>query len=304
VLRAQGDLEGARTHLERALAILVRVYGAREHPGIAASLHELAGVLRTQGDLGGARTSIERALAILVNVHGTEEHPDVAASLHALGHVLFLQGNLGGARARLERSLAIDTKVHGTQEHSSIATSLAGLAAVLESEGELDEAIATYNRALNIRSRVFGTRDHYMTAETEASLGMLLLKLDRHEEARELLSHAYEVFCAQVPNHPLMGDLRLLLGEVPEFDPVRLAWDALQSRHSGEAPSVAFFAGLSAMTQAGPPYDAVATIFDAIASKRPLTPVDASLPSSAASFVEQVLEVARQIDSAAGSTSP
>ena len=85
VLRAQGDLPGARANLERVLEIHATVFGTEEHPDVATSLHELAGVLHAQGDLPGARANLERALEIHAAVFGTEEHPSVAASLHATG---------------------------------------------------------------------------------------------------------------------------------------------------------------------------------------------------------------------------
>ena len=38
------------------------VFGTDEHPEVATSLHELAGVLKAQGDLPGARAKLERAV--------------------------------------------------------------------------------------------------------------------------------------------------------------------------------------------------------------------------------------------------
>ena len=106
VLEAQGDLEGARSLLERSQAISVKVLGTEEHPEVAASLHELGRVLQAQGDLTGARRALERSQAILFSVLGTEEHPDVAASLKELGGVLLAQCCFGDAHAGvLERSL-------------------------------------------------------------------------------------------------------------------------------------------------------------------------------------------------------
>ena len=55
---------GAKSRLERALEIKAKVHGTDEHPSVAASLHELAGVLKAQGDLSGAKSRLERALEI------------------------------------------------------------------------------------------------------------------------------------------------------------------------------------------------------------------------------------------------
>ena len=53
VLRAQGDLAGARPLYERALAIREKALGP-EHPDTAQSLNNLAVLLQAQGDFAGA----------------------------------------------------------------------------------------------------------------------------------------------------------------------------------------------------------------------------------------------------------
>jgi len=88
VLQAQGDLAGARRHLERSLEIQAAVFGTEEHPSVAASLHELAGVLKAQGDLAEARRHLERVLEIEGKVYGTREHYSSAITEMALGHLL------------------------------------------------------------------------------------------------------------------------------------------------------------------------------------------------------------------------
>ena len=63
VLKALGDLAGARAAYERALAIDEAAYGT-EHPSVAIRVNNLGGVLQDLGDLAGARAAYERALAI------------------------------------------------------------------------------------------------------------------------------------------------------------------------------------------------------------------------------------------------
>ncbi|WP_437942307.1 tetratricopeptide repeat protein [Sorangium sp. So ce341] len=210
VLMAQGDLAGARKALERSLAIDAKVHGTEEHPSVAASLHALGGVLMAQGDLAGARQALERSLAIDAKVHGTEEHPSVAASLHALGGVLMAQGDLAGARKALERSLAIQAEVHGTEEHPSVAASLHVLGGVLEAEGEIELAAGHYRRVLAVEKKCFGTLDQYHSVETEVALAMLLFRLGQQDEAGGLVRHAQQVLAEQVPNHPMLAQLRAL----------------------------------------------------------------------------------------------
>ena len=74
LLRAQGDLAGARPLYERALAIREKVLGP-EHPDTARASTTSPVLLQAQGDLAGARPLYERALAIEEKVLGPE-HPE------------------------------------------------------------------------------------------------------------------------------------------------------------------------------------------------------------------------------------
>ncbi|HKI03611.1 MAG TPA: tetratricopeptide repeat protein [Thermoanaerobaculia bacterium] len=160
VLRAEGDLDGARQKLEHSLQILVQVFGTEINRDVAGSFHSLAGVLQLQGDLDGARRNLERSLQILAQVFGTEIHPDVAASLHELAGVLKAQGDLDGAQLNLERCLQISAQVFGTEIHPDVAASLHVLAGILQAQGDLDGARQKLERSLQILVQVFGTEIH------------------------------------------------------------------------------------------------------------------------------------------------
>ena len=59
----QGDLDGARSLFERALAIWEAHLGP-DDVQVAVGLYKLAGVLHAQGDLPAAREKLERAVRI------------------------------------------------------------------------------------------------------------------------------------------------------------------------------------------------------------------------------------------------
>ncbi|MDP7561017.1 MAG: tetratricopeptide repeat protein, partial [Planctomycetota bacterium] len=90
---------------ERSLAIREKSFGP-EHPDVALSLNNLAGLLRAQGSYSEARPLHERALAILEKALGPE-HPDVAGSLNNLAALLEDEGSYAEARPFFERSLSI-----------------------------------------------------------------------------------------------------------------------------------------------------------------------------------------------------
>jgi tetratricopeptide (TPR) repeat protein len=82
VLRAQGDLQGARTLYERVLTIREAQLGP-DDPDTAITLNNLAGVLHDQGDLDSARDYYERALATFEHRLGPTT-PSLRAAARAL----------------------------------------------------------------------------------------------------------------------------------------------------------------------------------------------------------------------------
>ncbi|KYF87985.1 hypothetical protein BE20_02810 [Sorangium cellulosum] len=101
--------------------------------------------------------------------------------------------------------------MHSTEEHPEVAASLCALAGVLEAEGELEQAAEHYRRVLAIEKKCFGTIDQYHSAETEVALATLLFRLGQREEAGGLLRHALQVLAEQVPNHPILPQLRAVV---------------------------------------------------------------------------------------------
>jgi tetratricopeptide (TPR) repeat protein len=193
VLKAHGDLAGARKALERSLDIWAKVLSTEDQPFVAASWHALAGVLQAQGDLAGARRTIERALAIHADVLGTDLDPNVAASLHTLGGVLQTQGDLAGARKAFEHSLAIHAKVFGTEEHPSVAASLRALGTVLSTQGDLVGARNAIERSLAIDAKVLGTEQHLSVAASLLALRTVLHNQGDLAGARKAVERALAI---------------------------------------------------------------------------------------------------------------
>ncbi len=70
---------------QRSVAILEKALGP-EHPDVAASLNNLAGLYKVQGHYAEAEPLYKRSLAINEKALGPE-HPDVAASLNNLAEL-------------------------------------------------------------------------------------------------------------------------------------------------------------------------------------------------------------------------
>jgi tetratricopeptide (TPR) repeat protein len=169
VLRAQGDLAGARPAYERALAIDQAAYGPT-HPEVATDLNNLGGLLRAQGRLAEARSCYERALAIYEQASGST-HPYTATCLSNLGLVLQDRGDLAGARPYAERALAIYEQALGPT-HLTTATGLSNLGCLLQAQGEFGEAWSYLERAFTIAEQSLGPH-HPTTQLFQANLAVL-----------------------------------------------------------------------------------------------------------------------------------
>jgi len=110
VLFAQGNLEGARQRLERALEINVKVFGTEEHPAVAASLHELAGVLIAENELTEAVATFRRVLDIEANCYGTRDHYRTAETEISLAMLLRRMGQAEEAEELLQHAIAVLTQ--------------------------------------------------------------------------------------------------------------------------------------------------------------------------------------------------
>ena len=90
---------------KRALAIREKARGT-EHPHVATSLNNLAGLYYYQGRYADAEPLYKRALAIREKALGPQ-HPDVGQSLSSLAVLYYGQGRYADAEPLYKRALAI-----------------------------------------------------------------------------------------------------------------------------------------------------------------------------------------------------
>lgn len=167
LLRATGDLVGARRAYERAVRIYEQALGA-DHVQLAAPLSNLSAVLRQMADYAAARPPVERALKIREQALGPN-HPDVATSLNDLGALLQGTRDYAGAQSVFERALRIREQAFGP-DHVQVASELNVLGFLFHATGRPAEARPLLERALRIRERVLGPQ-HMSVAQTLNNLG-------------------------------------------------------------------------------------------------------------------------------------
>jgi len=207
VLERTGDLKGALSAQERALAILQRSYGP-DDPWVARALGRLGNVLTCHhgvtlwkpDELDEAERRFIHALTVLESAWGPV-HPVVAHTLSGLGQVRQDRGDLATGQACQERALQILQACYGP-DHPDVGHMLDKLGFVLGLRGDFARSRACHERGLAILENSFGT-DAVDIGWTLSNLGMLLLETGGLGDALAYQQRAHALFEAKLnQSHP------------------------------------------------------------------------------------------------------
>ena len=202
ILADLGDLAGARSNMERAIAIDEKAYDA-DHPTLALRYSNLATILADLGDLAGARARMERAIAIEEKAYDAD-HPTLAVSYSNLAAILQDLGDLAGARTHMERAIAIDEKAYDA-DHPTLALRYSNLALILQDLGDLAGARARMERAIAIDEKAYDA-DHPTLALRYSNLATILQDLGDLAGARARMERAIAIDeKAYDADHPLLA---------------------------------------------------------------------------------------------------
>jgi tetratricopeptide (TPR) repeat protein len=196
---SRAEWHRAEPLFRRSLVIGERGLGL-EHPGLAASLNNLASLLQGTNRLAEAEPLMRRALAIGEKSLGPE-HPTVAIHLNNLAELLRNTGRIAEAEPLIRRALAIGEKSLGL-EHADVASYLDNLARLLKDTNRPAEAEPIYRRALVIFENSCGP-DHPGVATVLNNLARLLQETNRSAEAEPLMRRALAIDEKNYgPDHP------------------------------------------------------------------------------------------------------
>ncbi|MGJ5634823.1 tetratricopeptide repeat protein, partial [Nostoc sp. CALU 1950] len=174
---------------------------AGEHPNVATSLNNLAGLYDSQGRYSDAEPLYIEALAMRKCLFAGE-HPDVAGSLNNLAYLYNSQGRYSDAEPLYIEALAM-TKRLFAGEHPNVATSLNNLALLYKSQGRYSDAEPLYIDALAMTKRLFAG-DHPYVAFSLNNLAVLYKSQGRYNEAEPLyidaLAMTKRLFAGDHPN--------------------------------------------------------------------------------------------------------
>jgi len=237
-LQQDGDLEGAASLYERVLEIAEAKLGP-DHPNVAKTLNNLAGIYHSTQRFTEARRLYERVLEIREKALGPD-HPHMAKALANLGILLRGMGDYREARALLERALAIYEEAFGP-EHLDVAAAMTELAITVSDMGDYVEARPLYERALEIREKILGP-EHPEVAASIGRLGTLLWEIRDYEGAKSLYERALALQEKLLgPEHPkvavCLNNLGLLLTDMGKFQEARFPLErALAIREKSFGP--------------------------------------------------------------------
>jgi len=190
---AAGRLGAAAADFDQAVVAGRRVLGP-VHAFVALAIRGRARVEAERGALAAAEAGFREALGAFGSGMRPTHHY-LLGTRRALAETLARRGELAEADAILREVIPRlrETLVKG---HVELGRALQAHGDVRLRLGDAASAVPLFREALVIRRAALGP-DHWHVAETESALGAALAALERHDEARPLLTSAYERLMAQ-----------------------------------------------------------------------------------------------------------
>ncbi|MEH2412622.1 MAG: tetratricopeptide repeat protein [Nostoc sp.] len=185
----QGAYTQALPWREQCLSAARKRFGD-EHPSVAISLNDLAGLYDSQGKYSEAEPLYIQALSIYKRLLG-DEHPDVAISLNNLAELYRLQGRYNEAEPLYIQALSMRKRLLG-DEHPDVAQSVNNLAGFYVLQGRYSDAEPLYIEALSMNKRLL-ENEHPDVAQSLNNLAELYRLQGRYNEAEPLYKEAFSM---------------------------------------------------------------------------------------------------------------
>jgi tetratricopeptide (TPR) repeat protein len=201
VLADAGEIDLAKSHLKRALAIAREVYGPC-HPDVSRPLRNIAKLLMDAGDLDAAQATYRAALSSAEGIVDEEMphlvHPEIVECLEDLGNLLHKRSrpeDLLEAKQLYERALLIKEGIYGPSEWR-VTQTLLKLASVMSDHGEFGAACSPLQRALALAQE----------ADDQRGAGLALHKLGQLAEAQGEHAEAWRYHEQSLAVSEALGD--------------------------------------------------------------------------------------------------
>ncbi len=182
-----GSYDSSKTYHIEALALFRRIRGD-DHADVAYALNNLAATYTSLGKLDSSITLLNDALIISTSVLGAE-HPNVGIQLNNIARAKRDLGDLIGAEQGYREALDIWLAAFN-EDHPYHAHGYSNLGTVIVSQNRYRDALPLLEEAYRIRKKLLPEANPEL-ANTMSILGYCLFKLERAEEAENLLKPAH-----------------------------------------------------------------------------------------------------------------
>ncbi|MBV1858949.1 MAG: tetratricopeptide repeat protein, partial [Nannocystaceae bacterium] len=209
-MQADGDSEGSRAHLERALAWQLELKG-EQHPATANILFELASLHIVN------LHEIDEGISLAKRVVEILDRPDygptvAAAEAHEILAYTYLSlQRTDDARQSMQRTVELHDALY-PREHSRQLSTYTLRSNLAQAEGRPEEAWAWAEEGLLLANRTLGGSAP-LTGSMSATAGQLALLQEKFEIAEQHFESAREIFEEVTgPDHPIMVEILTSLG--------------------------------------------------------------------------------------------
>ena len=188
-LKARALYGEAKPFLEHALS-LWKKSTRDEHPGLATTLNDLAGLYQHQGKYKEAEDFYNDALTIRKKVLEKDD-PAIAETLNDLAKLYNDLGKYKKAEEFYDDALTIRKQIL-REDHPDLAATFNNLAGLYKDLGKYKKAEEFYDDALTIRKQIL-RENHPDLADTLGNLAGLYQVQGKYDEAEELYNKALDI---------------------------------------------------------------------------------------------------------------
>ena len=195
----QGNYKQAIEYYTKALELAKKTLPAN-HPDLATSYNNMAGVYEDMGEYSKALSFYEKALEMQQKTLPAN-HPDLATSYNNMAGVYRHMGEYSKALSFYEKALEMQQKTLPAN-HPDLATFYNNMAGVYRHMGEYSKALSFYEKALEMRQKTLPA-NHPDLATSYNNMAGVYRHMGEYSKALSFYEKALEMRQKTLPaNHP------------------------------------------------------------------------------------------------------
>ena len=163
VVAQTGDLKGAISLMQHALAVQRGLKGSAPHPALAEAINDLAVMFMDNHQYDEAEPLLVEALTMMRRVYG-DKHKNISSGLNNLALTYMMKRELPRSEMTYREALAMERELLG-DNHPDLAQTLSKIAFVQYERGDTRHGLATLQESLRMYQQLF-PGDHPEVART------------------------------------------------------------------------------------------------------------------------------------------